>query len=297
MDEIRYITGFEKEFPEKLRCIKDAPAGIYVRGRLPDESKKCVAIVGSRQCSMYGAKVAEYFGAALAANGVQIISGMAMGIDGISQKAALEAGGSTFAILGSGPDVVYPKSNGDLYGQILEQGGVISEQPPGTAPLGPYFAQRNRIISALSDALLVIEARVRSGTGITVRYALEQGKDVFAVPGRINDPMSAGTNRLIAEGALIALSPDSILCELFKSVPDARIMKKSEQGKKVPVKVSLSGNEKIIYSLMDMYPKKTDELMAQSGLSLTDVHDAVLKLRLRGLVDECGKNNYVRKKL
>ena len=297
MDEIRYITAFEKEYPEKLKGIKDAPAGIYVRGRLPDENKKSVAIVGSRQCSMYGAKVAEYFGSALAANGVQIISGMAMGIDGISQKAALEAGGETFAVLGSGPDIVYPKSNEGLYKEILDQGGILSEQPPGTAPLGPYFAQRNRIISALCDALLVIEARIRSGTGITVRYALEQGKDVFAVPGRINDPMSAGTNRLIAEGALIALSPDSILSELYRTVPDARIMEKGEHGKKVPVKISLSGNEKLIYSLMDMYPKKTDEFMALSGLSLQSVHDAILKLRLRGLVDECGKNNYVRKKL
>lgn len=297
MDEIRYITGFEKEFPDKLRCIKDPPAGIYVRGRLPDETKKSVAIVGSRQCSMYGAKVAEYFGAALAANGVQIISGMAMGIDGISQQAALDAGGVSFAVLGSGPDVVYPKKNEDLYKRILEQGGIISEQPPKTPPLGAYFAQRNRIISALCDVLLVIEARIRSGTGITVRYALEQGKDVFAVPGRINDPMSAGTNRLIAEGALIALSPDSILSELFKTVPDARMLEKGDKGKKIPVRVSLSGNEKIIYRLMDMYPKKTDELMSQSGLSLQSVHDAVLKLRLRGLVDECGKNNYVRKKL
>ncbi|MCR5651886.1 MAG: DNA-processing protein DprA [Lachnospiraceae bacterium] len=297
MDDIRYITAFEKEYPEKLREIKNAPAGIYVRGKLPDKNKKSVAIVGSRQCSMYGAKTAEYFSSTLAANGVQIISGMACGIDGISQKAAIGAGGTTFAVLGSGADVVYPKSNTELYEDILKEGGIISEQPPGTEPLGPYFAERNRIISALCDCLLVIEARVRSGTGITVRHALEQGKDIFAVPGRINDPMSAGTNKLIADGALVALSPDCILQELFKTGPDAVMIKKGKNDKNTAVRIPLSGNEKIIYSLMDMYPKKTDELMAQSGLSLVCVHDAVLELRLKGLVLECGKNHYIRSNL
>ncbi|MBO4374059.1 MAG: DNA-processing protein DprA [Lachnospiraceae bacterium] len=298
MDDIRYITGFEKEFPEKLKEIQNPPAGIYVRGCLPDESKKSVAIVGSRQCSMYGAKVAEYFGSELAANGVQIISGMACGVDGISQKAALSAGGSTFAVLGSGPDVIYPKCNESLYEEILNEGGIISEQPPGTAPLPAYFAQRNRIIAALCDVLLVIEARIRSGTGITVRYALDQGKDVFAVPGRINDPMSAGTNRLISEGALIALNPDCILRDLFGSDASAENTSGNEsKEKKIPRRAGIAGKEKVIYDLLDMYPKKTDELMSLSGLTLQDVHDALLKLRLCGLAQECGKNNYVRKKL
>ncbi len=297
MDDIRYITGFEKEFPNKLKGIKGAPAGIYVRGRLPDENKKSVAIVGSRQCSMYGAKVAEYFAAALAANGVQIISGMARGIDGISQKAALSAGGNTFAVLGCGADVIYPESNQDLYEEILSNGGIISEQPPGTAPLGKYFAERNRIISALCDVLLVVEARIKSGTGITVRYALEQGRDVFVIPGRINDPMSAGTNKLISEGALVALNPDCILRELLKSETQPKKISKTVGGKKQSVNVKLSGNEKTIYSLLDMYPKKTDEFMAQSGLDLKSVHDAILQLRLKGLAEECGKNNYIRKQL
>ncbi len=297
MDDIRYISRLDKEYPEKLKFIKDAPAGIYVKGRLPDENKKSVAIVGSRQCSMYGRKMAEYFAAHLAAAGIQIISGMARGIDGISQRAALDVKGETFAVLGSGVDVIYPQSNISLYEDILKSGGIISEQPPGSAPLGPYFAERNRIISALCDVLLVIEARIKSGTGITVRYALEQGKDIFALPGRINDPMSAGTNKLIAEGALVALNPDCIIRELCNEGEGAKIITKENGEYCNAVRVELEGNERIIYELMDLYPKKTDEFMAQSLLPLQAVHDAILKLRLKGLVDECGKNHYIRKQL
>ncbi len=297
MDDIRYISRLDREYPEKLKFIKDAPAGIYVKGKLPDEDKKSVAIVGSRQCSMYGRKMAEYFGAHLAAAGIQIISGMAVGVDGISQEAALSVNGSTFAVLGSGVDVVYPKSNIRIYEEITEKGGIISEQPPGSPPKGAFFAERNRIISALCDVLLVIEARIKSGTGITVRYALDQGKDIFALPGRINDPMSAGTNKLISEGAGVALNPDVIIRELLKSDGGAKVIgKKNGVGRKTEI-VELEGNEKLIYSLMDLYPKKTDELMAQSMLSLPAVLDAVLRLRLKGLVEECGKNNYVRTQL
>ena len=210
MAETRYITRFEEEFPDKLRFIPGCPAGIYVKGELPEPQKKSVAIVGARECSEYGRKMAEYFASHLAAAGVQIISGMARGIDGIAQKAALEAGGSSFGILGSGVDIVYPEQNRKIYEMIEGHGGLISEHPEGTPPRGRNFASRNRIISGMCDILLVIEARLRSGTSITVNDALEQGREIYAVPGRLTDGLSAGCNRLILEGAGSALHPDDI---------------------------------------------------------------------------------------
>ena len=155
--------------------------------------------------------MAQWFAGELAAAGVQIISGMACGIDGIAQREALARGGKSFGILGCGTDICYPRENQDLYERLLEEGGIVSEHPEGTAPLARHFPTRNRIISALSDLVLVIEAREKSGTLITVDFALEQGKDVYALPGRINDPLSSGCNRLIHQGAGIALTPSDIL--------------------------------------------------------------------------------------
>ena len=210
-DDIRYITPLDGEFPERLRYIDSPPNGIYVRGRLPDPHLPSCAIIGARASSVYGEGTARLFAEKLAMNGVQIISGMARGIDGIAQRRAIEVGGSSFGVLGCGIDVVYPRENADIFENILASGGLISVYPPGKAPIARNFPARNRIISALSDVLLVVEAACRSGTSITVSYALEQGKDIFAVPGRINDSKSIGCNSLIAEGAGVALSPDTIL--------------------------------------------------------------------------------------
>lgn len=203
----------EPDYPSKLMEIPDSPEGIYYRGKLPEE-RLSVAVVGARDCSEYGARVAEELGRYLGEQGVQVISGMARGIDGISQAAALSAGGGSFAVLGSGVDVCYPASNRALYEKLLERGGILSSYPPGTAPLSTNFPPRNRIVSGLADALVVVEAREKSGTLITVDMALEQGREVYVVPGRITDRLSDGCNRLLKQGAGVFLSPREFLAEI-----------------------------------------------------------------------------------
>ncbi len=300
MDEVRYITRFEDDFPDKLRFIPGCPSGIYVKGELPDPDKKTVAIVGARACSEYGRKMAEYFASHLAAAGVQIVSGLARGIDGIAQRAALEAGGTSFGVLGCGVDVVYPKENEEIYKMIQGHGGLISEHPLGTAPLGKNFASRNRIISGLCDILLVIEARRKSGTSITVNDALEQGRDIFAVPGRLTDGLSAGCNKMISEGAGVALRPDDILkalgllCEEpVSAMPEGR--KPGSEYKGISLKrFSLSSKEKLVYDCLDLYPKSVDELIRTSRLSVSEVVRHLTSLCIKGAAKECARSNYIR---
>ncbi len=209
--DIRFVSRLHPDFPKKLVDIPSAPFGIYVRGKLPDPDKPSVAIIGARMCSDYGRYMARQFGRDLALSGVQIISGMARGVDGISQNAALLAGGTSFAVLGCGADICYPEENRNVYEGLVKSGGIISEFPPGTKPIANFFPMRNRIISALSDVLLVIEARQKSGTSITVDTALEQGKEVLAVPGRVTDRLSDGCNNLISQGAGIAIRAEDVL--------------------------------------------------------------------------------------
>lgn len=192
---------WEEAYPKRLKEISDPPLVLYRIGKLPEPEKKMAAIVGARACSSYGKEMAEYFARGLAKEGVGIVSGMARGADGIAQRAALSAGGYSVAVLGCGVDICYPEENRPLYERLWENGCILSEYPPGTLPHSRLFPPRNRIISALSDLVLVIEAREKSGTLITVDMALEQGKDVFAVPGRITDTCSRGCNRLIGNGA------------------------------------------------------------------------------------------------
>ena len=215
-EQERYIRRTDEEFPEKLRQIKNPPEGIYVRGQLPAEDKPTVAIIGARRCSTYGREMAEWFAGELAAAGVQVVSGMAAGVDGIAQRASLRAGGRSFGVLGCGTDICYPTDNRDLYETLQKCGGILSEYAPGTPPDAFHFPMRNRIISGISDAVLVVEAKERSGTLITVDFALEQGREVFVLPGRITDSLSAGCNRLLRQGAGIALSPKDIMEEMSR---------------------------------------------------------------------------------
>ena len=197
-----------KGYPGRLKEIYDPPYALYVKGKLPDNTARAAAIVGARSCTPYGEKYALEYGKKLAECGIQVISGLARGVDGIGQRGALLGGGKTFAVLGSGVDVCYPKNHMGLYLDILEQeGGILSELPPGTPPLPQHFPRRNRIISALSDIVLVMEARERSGSLITADLALEQGKDVYALPGPVNSSLSQGCNRLIFQGPN-SLSPE-----------------------------------------------------------------------------------------
>ncbi len=208
---IKFIPRIDASFPDKLKNIPGAPFAIYVKGRLPNPQVPSVAVIGARMCSEYGRFMARQFGQGLAMAGVQVVSGMARGIDGIAQSAALRAGGSSFAVLGCGVDVCYPEENITIYDSLLTNGGIISEFPPGTQPLANFFPMRNRIISALSDVVLVVEARQKSGTSITVDTALEQGREVLAIPGRVTDRLSDGCNHLISQGAGVAACVEDVL--------------------------------------------------------------------------------------
>ena len=216
METDRKILLTDREYPRRLLEIPQAPKQLYVRGKLPEEGVPSVAVIGARDCSYYGQEVAKRLGRLFGENGIQVISGMARGIDGIGQQAALQAGGSSFAVLGCGADICYPRQNQDLYDRLCKQGGVISEYEWGTPPRAGYFPPRNRIVSGLADAVIVVEARKKSGTLITVDMALEQGKEVYAVPGRLVDDLSSGCNYLIKNGAGILLDMEEFMEELWK---------------------------------------------------------------------------------
>lgn len=211
---ILFYPEYHPHYPMKLLSIPARPFGIFVKGKLPDVRQRSLAIVGARDCSEYGQYVARHFAEKMAQNGVAVISGLARGIDGIAQRAAMEAGGESFGVLGCGADICYPKSNEKLYRMCMERGGILSTYLPGTPPTPNLFPPRNRIISGLSDGILIIEAREKSGTIITADLALEQGKDVFVIPGRVTDRLSDGCNSLIRQGASLIQSPEQLLEEL-----------------------------------------------------------------------------------
>lgn len=294
---ILFYPYYHKQYPKRLLSIPDRPFGIYVKGELPKDTQKSVAIIGARGCSAYGRYVTEQFADGFAACGIQIISGMARGIDGIAQSAALRAGGHTYAVLGCGVDICYPQSHRQLYTNICETGGVLSIYPPGTAPIPRRFPPRNRIISGLSDAVLVIEARHKSGTLITVDMALEQGREVYVVPGRITDRLSDGCNRLLLQGAGAALSPSQLMQELTETVWGGRktegngVKRTAEQIKTA----GLSEQEQELLSLLDMYPVSLDQIriMMQTKellckLTLPQTMELLVKLTIAGLVQKEG---------
>lgn len=203
---ISFFCLDDKEYPAKLRALENAPLGIYVKGRLPREDLPTVAIVGARFCSAYGRYMAKQFGLELAQAGIQVVSGMALGVDGIAQREVLRQGGYSAGVLGCGVEVCYPPENRDLYDSLAKSGGLISEYPIDAKPEAHMFPPRNRIIAGLADAVLVVEARKKSGTLITVAFAQAAGKKVFALPGRATDRLSDGCNELIKTGAARAVT-------------------------------------------------------------------------------------------
>ena len=250
-DNIHYVNQHRANFPQKLREIPDSPYAIYVKGKpfqtvQPDQADQTnqadqtsqagvpavVAIIGARMCSEYGRYVAHQMGQAAAELGMSVVSGLASGIDGIAQNAARLAGGEVTAVLGCGVDICYPSQNRKIYDGILEMGRIVSEYAPGTLPVAQNFPPRNRIISGLSDAVVVVEAKKRSGTLITVDMALEQGRDIYAVPGRLTDPMSEGCNRLIIQGAQIVADPVETLL-MIRDESLHNITLKTKSGKEL----------------------------------------------------------------
>lgn len=285
---IRLVTFLDQEYPRRLKPLYDSPAVLYGIGRFPDEERPAAAIVGARDCSHYGRETAEALGKVLAESGIQVISGMALGIDGAGHRGCLKGGGDTYAVLGCGVDVCYPRNHFSMYMEIPQKGGILSEYRPGQAPAPGNFPARNRIISGLSDVIIVVEARAKSGSLITVDCGLEQGKEIFAVPGRNTDSLSRGCNRLIRQGAGIVTCPEDILD--FFQIP----MKKSE-GVDEKKKNGLAKKEKMVYSCLDLQPKYIDRIVEDSGLSLGECLTLLLELELGGHIIQTAGHYYAKK--
>lgn len=282
--DIRLVRREDEAYPGRLRPYGRMPETIFVRGRMPEDDRPSVAIVGARRSTSYGDKTARMFAKELAAAGVQIISGMAWGIDGIAHEGALEAGGDTYAVLGCGVDICYPSGHRSLYERLIREGGVLSEQPPGMPPKPGHFPARNRIISALSDLVLVVEAGEKSGALITADLALEQGKDVYAVPGRVGDVQSRGCLNLIRQGAGLADSPDIIL----------DVLGVARGGNREPAKILLAKEENIVYSWICLQPVSLEMLVQKTGMPAGKVLSILVSLELKGCIRQIQKNVYVR---
>lgn len=273
-----------KDFPTRLVNIPDHPYVLYYKGKLPENDTAAMGIVGARNCSEYGKLVAPKIAKELSDYGINIISGMARGIDSAAHYGCINHNKKTYAVLGCGVDVCYPRENIELYERILETGGIISEYIPKTAPLAYRFPMRNRIISGLSDGVIMIEAKEKSGSFITIDHALAQGKNVFALPGRITDPLSVGCNRLILEGAIPLVNASQVAQEmgLLNSVEN----KKNNIG--------LEKEFEVLYSCLDLSPISLEDLMRKSKLGIEEVYEKIMLLQFKGLVEETSKGQYVK---
>ena len=284
--DIKFISRIDPSFPEKLKNIPNPPFAIYVKGELPGDDSPSVAVIGARLCSEYGRYMARQLGRGLALAGVKVISGMARGVDGVSQKAALCAGGKSYAVVGCGVDICYPDENREIYDELALNGGIISEYAPGTMPKASFFPMRNRIISALSDIVVVVEARLHSGTQITVDTALEQGREVLAVPGRVTDRLSDGCNRLICQGAGVVLDVDDVIERLASwSYKKDSLSDSSTAG----ADGNMNGTsliESAILEVLDAIPVSFSYIAER--LSMNGIEIAVPDL-LKQLFDMCGK--------
>lgn len=285
-ERIIYYKKEDAGYPGRLRDLPRMPVGLYVRGELPREDQPTVAIAGARMCSAYGREQAFQYAKVLAEHGVQIISGLAYGVDFYAHQGALAGGGHTFAVLGNGVDICYPKENYEVFCQILDgHGGIISEFPPGAPPQSWHFPVRNRIISGLADAVLIIEAKRRSGSLITADYALEQGKLVYALPGRVQDSLSSGCNHLIYQGAGAAYSPEVILDEL--GIPYEGEKRKREKFNK-----GLTKEIRLVFEALDITPKSVGELLEEIPMEMPDLSRILLHLQVEGYAREAPAGFY-----
>ena len=286
---MKFVCVDEPDYPTRLTPYTHKPFFLYYKGKLPDMDRPIVSIVGARACSGYGRNMAKMLGEKLSDYGVQIVSGMARGIDTFAQLGALNGESATFGVLGCGVDICYPTENIELYENILKKGGIISEYLPGTKPNSWHFPQRNRIISGISDIVVVVEAKEKSGSLITVEWALEQGKNIMAVPGRVGDKLSSGCNRLIKTGAGIVTSEKDILEELKYYV--------FKEERKINAEEKILEKEFLmLYSELGLQPKNIYELIESTGISYEKLVDMLVQLQLKGLVTQPTYNYYARLK-
>lgn len=283
--EIRILTIEDNEYPKKLLSIEFPPPAIYVKGKIVETDEHAVAVVGTRHVSSYGSQVAGELGRFLAQNQICVISGLARGVDAIAHRAALEEGGRTIAVLGSGVDVVYPPEHRDLAARIIENGALISDYYPGTPPEGVNFPPRNRIISGLSLATVIVEAGERSGALITAEFAASQGREVFAVPGSIYAPRSKGTNRLIRDGALPLLN--------FSDLLEVLNLSEAEEFRYAKQVLPENDIELLLMKTLQNEPMHIDEVKATLGLPMEKISAALVMMKLKGLVKETENLTYL----
>ena len=274
------------DYPDRLKPLPDSPMGLYYAGRLPVEENPTIAIVGARSCSGSGRSLARHFGTVLSEAGIQVVSGMALGIDGAAHRGALEAGKDTYAVIGSGLDICYPKENRDIYEILPKCGGIISEYPLGEEALSWHFPMRNRLIAGFADSVLVVEARKRSGSLITADLALEQGKDVLAVPGRSTDALSEGCLDLIRSGAKLVTKPEDVLEDY--ALENVNLKKNN---------ICLDKLEELVYSSLCLNPKYIEDICTELHIDISEGMAVMYKLEHMGLIRQVYRGQYVRNSL
>lgn len=287
---IAYFSREHERFPALLKEISDPPMGIFCMGTLPSDNTHKVAVIGSRKCSEYGLLAARLLAKPLAQAGIVIVSGMARGVDSMAHRGALQGGGKTIAVLGCGVDICYPAENKSLRDEILNSGCIVSEYSPGTSPTPSYFPARNRIISGLSRGVIVAEAGKKSGTLITVDQAMEQGREVFAVPGNISSKLSEGTNQLIRDGAIPVSDYTDILYTLGISTDNDSDSAPSQKNSNVII----ATDEKQVYDSLNFEPVSIDMLMEITNLDLGRVHFICAQLEIKGLARKLPGSRYVK---
>ncbi len=283
--DIHILTWLDEDYPKRLLEIDHPPPVIYYKGQLLPNDEWAVSIVGTRRVTVYGRQITKDTAFYLAGNGITIVSGLARGVDAIAHQAAIEAGGRTIAVLGSGVDMIYPPEHKKLAETIIQHGAIISDYPPGTAPEGSNFPPRNRIIAGLSRATIVIEAGEKSGALITAKFSVEQGRDVFAVPGSILSPMSKGTNNLIQNGATPLINPKDVLETLnYSQIVDHQAAR---------VVLSDDPLEMKIIKALSFEPTHVDELCARLDLPVGEVTARLTMMELKGMVQRTGAMEYL----
>lgn len=283
--KVTVLTWMDEAYPSRLKEIYDLPPVLYVRGSLVPEDDWAVAVVGTRRPTYYGREVTEQIVSDLARNRITIISGLAKGIDAAAHRAALDSGARTIAVCGCGLDVVYPSDHVKLAREIMERGALVSELPLGTRPKAENFPRRNRVMSGMSLGVLVVEAGETSGALITVRWALEQNREVFAVPGSVLSTVSRGTNRLIQEGAKLVAEANDILEELNLTMAVQQV----EARELVPA----TDTESLILKYLSSEPTHIDEVGRQCGLPIATVSSTLSVMELKGIVKQVGGMNYI----
>ncbi|WP_455714400.1 DNA-processing protein DprA [Anaerosporobacter sp.] len=290
---INFVIQEDINYPKRLLSMYDPPWFLYYVGELPEDDLPSVAIIGARACSTYGSEAARKFAKELAMNKIQIISGLAKGVDGYAHRGALEGKGKTFGVIGSGVNICYPRENYQLFHDVECEGGILSEYPLGSPALAFHFPVRNRIIAGLSDGILVVEAKEKSGTLITVDCGLEQGKDIYALPGKITDELSIGCNRLIQNGAKLIQSTNDIVEELVERYPFLKQNKKKSKQVSMLFENQVTAEEKLVLMKLGYEPIHFEQLLINTGLNTVKLMEIIFMLQMKGLIKEIATQYYI----